>query len=627
MLQKNKLRKSKNEKTCIFTVIMPVRNRAAIIGEAIESVLSQTYRNFELLIIDDGSEDNLVEVVRSYLRENIHYYKSPRQGLSAARNFGLQKAKGKYIAYLDSDNFWHHDFLEKMSKALHRPFFKADAAYCLCNRYQKDKGGKNFDFVSVGGRPFDYKSLTEENYIDLNTFIHSKKCVQKIGLFDESLKRLVDWDLILRVTSRYRPVFLPEALVDYYLGVCPNTVTLTEDVSAPFAAIRAKYGKRDIKIFHDEIWYDYKNVPENKFINWAKMSSQSRHDIYHRIEAKTLHPKESASFVSPGYPYILQIEPTSICNLACPLCPAGEKSLTRKQRHMTLNEFKSIIDDMNEYLLFLILWDWGEPLMNPAFPEMIRYAADRGIKTVTSTNAHFFMDADYTKRILQSGLSTLIVAIDSLRQENYQVYRKGGDLSKAIWGLEKLVEMKKKLRSKTLINLRMVVMRSNEQEIPAMRDYARKLKIDKFTLKTVNPSCGLKAMDDEVVPVNPKFRRYIYDPITDERIRINAICERVWFMSNIFSNGDVVPCCYDYDSEQKVGNAFQSPFSQIWNSSPYRELRKKIYLEKETIPKCAECGINYKLSETGWFVEALEFNPGIIQRAKNYLRQMKKLAV
>lgn len=602
-----------------FSVIMPVRDRAGIVEKAINSVLSQSLKDYELLIIDDGSEDGLDKVVQPYLSERVCYYRLPRRGLSIARNFGLGKAHGKYIAYLDSDNLWHSDFLTKMKQALNKPFFHAKAAYCQYNSYRKDPSTGDMTLISVGGRPFDPKALAEENFIDLNTFVHSKKCLKKTGRFNEQLKRLIDWDFILRITRQYRPVFLEQTLVDYYIDTFSNAVTLTEDLSIPFAAIRSKYGPQDVHFEHDEICYTYNNVSEKKFINWLKMSHQCRHDIFHRIDIKAL-PHEASSFAAHGYPYVLQIEPTTLCNLACPLCPISEKTFARARRHMDLKEFQAIIDDMQEYLLFLILWDWGEPLMNPDFPEMIKYASERDIKTVTSTNAHFFLDEAYTERILTSGLTTLIIAIDSLQQDRYKIYRKGGNLDKTLEGLQKLLEIKKKVGSKTLLNLRMVVMKSNENEIPKMRDFARNLKVDKFTVKTVNPSCGLKAMDDEVVPLNPAYRRYEYDPVTDERIRIKTNCERVWFMSNIFSNGDVVPCCYDYNSEQKVGNVFEKPFSQIWNSPAYLELRKRIYLEKDSIPKCKECGVNFKLSQAGWFLEVHEFNPDGKQNAKNCMK-------
>ena len=328
----------------------------------------------------------------------------------------------------------------------------------------------------------------------------------------------------------------------------------------------------------------------------------------------------TTDFTAKGFPFMLQIEPTNTCNLSCPLCPVGRNELNRKPRHMKLEEFKAIIDNMEEYLLFLVLWNWGEPFMNPELPEMIKYASERGIKTVTSTNAHFLQNEKYVEEILSSGLSNLIVAIDSLNEENYMVYRKKGDLNKAIFGIKNVIRLKRKMNSDTKINLRMVIMKHNEHELSKMREFARKLEVDVFTVKTVNPSCGLSSLDQEIIPSNPKYRRYQYKEGTFERIRINTHCARIWHMSNIFSNGDVVPCCYDYNSELKVGNIHEKPFSQIWNSPTYRNLRKKIYYRMDSISKCKECTINFKLSNKGWFVETRYFNTGI----KNILKTRVK---
>jgi radical SAM protein with 4Fe4S-binding SPASM domain len=126
-----------------------------------------------------------------------------------------------------------------------------------------------------------------------------------------------------------------------------------------------------------------------------------------------------------------------------------------------------------------------------------------------------------------------------------------------------------------------------------------------------------------MLPGNPKYRRYVYKQGTNERIREDGICRRVWTMPNIFSNGDVVPCCYDYKAEQKVGNVFEKPFREIWNANEYRELRKMVYNEKENIPKCSACYINFKLSESGWFVESEDYSMGVVERIIE--RSMKKI--
>lgn len=350
---------------------------------------------------------------------------------------------------------------------------------------------------------------------------------------------------------------------------------------------------KPVHIVFDALDFKWENVPAKKYENFLKMRD---------IEA------DPNCLDVDGYPYMLQIEPTNRCNLQCPLCPAGTNRLERERRDLTLDEFKSIIDDMEEYLLFLILWEWGEPFMHPQLPELISYAHERDIKTLTSTNAHFLHDEEYLKRILQSGLTTLIVAIDSLEQERYEVYRQKGNLSKALDGLKRLVRLKRELKSETLINLRMVIMKQNEHELPRLRSFAKKTGVDIFTVKSLNPSCGLDSEDSMLVPTDSRYRRYEYKPGTFERVREDTHCRKMWFMCSISANGDVVPCGYDYTCKLNVGNINEKPLSQIWNSEEARSMRKKLYYQKDMIPICRECSINFKLSAGGWFPEAIDFN-------------------
>ncbi len=348
-----------------------------------------------------------------------------------------------------------------------------------------------------------------------------------------------------------------------------------------------------IQFKFDAIEFLWRDVPPEKYDNFMKMRN---------IEASP------DRFSVDGYPYMLQLEPTNRCNLKCPLCPAGTNQLGRPRRDMPLEEFQGLIDDMERYLLFIVLWEWGEPFMHPHLPEMIRYAADRGIQIVTSTNAHFLHDEEYLRRILNSGLATLIVAIDSLEQESYAAYRQNGSLSTAIQGLETLVRLKKETGSKTLINLRMVIMKQNEHELPAMRRFAKRSGVDIFSVKSLNPSCGLDAKDIDLVPRNPAYRRYVYNEESFERVRVDCHCRKMTFMCSISANGEVIPCGYDFSSELKVGNIAETPLSKIWNSPASQEMRRKLYYEKELIPKCAECSINYKLSDGGWFPEVEFFD-------------------
>jgi radical SAM protein with 4Fe4S-binding SPASM domain len=579
----------------LFSAIMPVWNRAHRVPAAIESVLRQTCADFELLVVDDGSEDPLEETLRRFADPRVRYIRTPHHGVAAARNTGIAHARGQYIAYLDSDNSWRPEFLQRMQETFQSDPQRRSAAYALAQVHEHN-GRAHPAALKVLGEPPSLRTLARHNQIDQNTLVHAKSCAQTVGGHDESLKRLVDWDFAARLVTHFAPIFVPEVLVDYNWGLEPNAISMTQDLKRAKRAVRRKVKllmrrPRKISFHHDMVKYVWDDLPDEKYDNWLRMRS-GEHDY--------------ATFVPRGQPFKLQIEPTSRCNLQCPLCPVGRNELGRPKRDMTLAEFQAILDDMRKWVMLLILWDWGEPFANPALPEMIKYAAQADMRTVTSTNAHYLNNDDYVAAILSSGLSTLIVAIDSIHDADYQAYRVGGKLERALEGLRKLVRMKQQLKSHTLINMRMVVMRQNESQVPKLRRMAREIGADRFTVKTLNPSCGSVSVDNDMVPQNKKLRRFAYAGDTWQRIAMKSPCERVMMMSNIFSNGDVVPCCYDFDASMKIGNVFQTPLSKIWVSDAYRDARRRIHEERQSLPRCQNCHINFQLSRTGWFAEATD---------------------
>ena len=198
------------------SIIMPTYNRAFIIKRAINSILNQTFSNYELIICDDGSTDNTEELLK---RDYARYFKSGKfiylklehYGVSKARNMGLKRSNGDLVAYLDSDNLWKPEFLEKMVGLFDsNPKFKS--AYCALQVYDQVKN-KYF----VLNSPYNRNKILMGNYIDLNVFIHRRELYELFGGFNETLERLVDWDLILRYTKKDDPLFLDEILAQYYI--------------------------------------------------------------------------------------------------------------------------------------------------------------------------------------------------------------------------------------------------------------------------------------------------------------------------------------------------------------------------------------------------------------------------
>lgn len=224
----------------MFSVIMPVWNRADIVVRAIESVLCQTYPDYELIIVDDGSEDRLEVTIPPYLDDKVSFYRIPHGGVCRARNFALRQASGDFIAYLDSDNTWSPDFLSAMSTALSDDPDQRKCAYCRYHLFKFIPVLNTLYHRGVKGNPFSYEKLLVRNYIDLNTFVHATDCIESVGYFDESLTCLVDWDYIIRITARYNPVFVPRVLVHYYLNICDNSIARQERLDRAYITIRNK---------------------------------------------------------------------------------------------------------------------------------------------------------------------------------------------------------------------------------------------------------------------------------------------------------------------------------------------------------------------------------------------------
>ena len=194
----------------LVSVILPTRDRARLLHEAIESVLAQTYPHWELIIIDDGSVDDSARIATRYLHDaRIRLERTGPEGASAARNLGLRLAMGELIAYLDSDNAWYPGFLDAAVAAMDAAPGCALAYGALVTSEHGEPGG------NVLLEDFDRERLLQGNYIDLNTVVHRRELFERLGGFDEGLDRLIDWELLLRYTQSLPARPLPVLAAHY----------------------------------------------------------------------------------------------------------------------------------------------------------------------------------------------------------------------------------------------------------------------------------------------------------------------------------------------------------------------------------------------------------------------------
>lgn len=206
----------------LISIIMPSWNRAFAIGEAIQSVLEQSYPNWELIVCDDASEDNTAEVVRGFDDPRIRYNCFVKSNGAGARNGGLRLARGEYIAYLDSDNIWHPSFLDLMMRRL---LASPGSQMAYSAILDTEITGATVRLEQIARASFRPIPLSSRNYIDLNSLVHHRNLFDWLGGFDADLPRLQDWDLLLRYTSVFRPLFVDRIGVFYRRNLAWGQVT------------------------------------------------------------------------------------------------------------------------------------------------------------------------------------------------------------------------------------------------------------------------------------------------------------------------------------------------------------------------------------------------------------------
>lgn len=212
----------------MVSVIIPTYNRADKIRRSIESVLGQSYQDFEIIVVDDASTDDTCHVVKGINDSRIRYLKSDRKiGANGARNIGIQNAKGAYIAFQDSDDVWRKDKLKKQMDM----FREREDLAIVYSRYLLHYANGETVFVPDKAHPNELLqeklmyTLAKYNVVGTPTMVVKKECFSTYGLFDVELERSQDWEINIKFVQHYRYGFLDEALLDAYFS--KNSITNT----------------------------------------------------------------------------------------------------------------------------------------------------------------------------------------------------------------------------------------------------------------------------------------------------------------------------------------------------------------------------------------------------------------
>lgn len=210
--------KNKNIIKDKISIIIPTYNRERLINRSLYSVLNQTYKNIEIIVIDDCSTDNTQKVVHNIKTKRIRYIKlEKKKGAAYARNLGIKISKGKYIAFQDSDDVYYYNKLERQIQNLR--INKSNFDFCKINIYinntynytiPSNKREKNI----IKGEIIN--ELCKGNFISTQSILVEKNIIKQY-LFDNNLPRFQDYDLVLRMIPKVKVSYTNEVLADLHL--------------------------------------------------------------------------------------------------------------------------------------------------------------------------------------------------------------------------------------------------------------------------------------------------------------------------------------------------------------------------------------------------------------------------
>jgi glycosyltransferase involved in cell wall biosynthesis len=210
---------SKEKTPVVVSVIIPTYNRAQVVSQPIQSVLAQTFRDFEVIVVDDGSNDNTESVVKAFCDPRVRYIRHEKnRGGSAARNTGIKAARGAYIAFLDSDDEWLPEKLQSQLDILQElpPSWGG-----VCTGFWLIEGTSVVERIPKLPPNLSNWLLAHCPLSAGSTLMVRKEILDEIGYFDESLPRHQDWDLLLRLVENYQLAMVKAALVRRYVGDQP----------------------------------------------------------------------------------------------------------------------------------------------------------------------------------------------------------------------------------------------------------------------------------------------------------------------------------------------------------------------------------------------------------------------
>lgn len=284
------------------SVIIPTYNRAHLLRRAMQSVLDQSYKDLEIIIVDDASNDMTQKFVSSIGDERVIYFRhESNKGGSAARNTGIQNAHGQYICFLDDDDIWLPEKVEMQILKFEELPDTVGVVYCGCNIIS-GKNGKVIDKVFPQFRGNVFLEFLYSCFIFSPTVMVKKKFLGKTDGFDKTLESSQDWDMWLRLSKICNFDFVDSILANYYIH---TNHRISVDVQAKVEGKKCFIDKhfRDLSKYPAALSRQFMALAKNYFLYGN--ASEARKYMLRAVKLKpfdlSFHVHLALSYISPHY--------------------------------------------------------------------------------------------------------------------------------------------------------------------------------------------------------------------------------------------------------------------------------------------------------------------------------------
>ncbi|WP_138433116.1 glycosyltransferase family 2 protein [Winogradskyella algicola] len=243
-----------------FSVVITVYNKAEFIKNTINSVLNQTFQDFEIIVVNDGSTDESKSIIKSFNDNRIELITTKNQGVSAARNKGIEVANANYVALLDGDDLWEKDFLKFIKEAITKFSNVSVFTTALAHKYEHKVVPATYNFKQRNTyeiRDF-FKSSLDHTILTSSSIVFRKNIIEKIGYFDTSIESGEDTDFWIRIGIHFKVVFINKILV--YYNFVPESISNTV-FSVKNKPRYDKYFKEEQQDKHLKIYIDRNRFP------------------------------------------------------------------------------------------------------------------------------------------------------------------------------------------------------------------------------------------------------------------------------------------------------------------------------------------------------------------------------